>query len=60
MPETGNWGGDKTILVLKSDGTRRNKKWCENYRASDNFCSVFCGKCIGSAHCDYYKSKKTR
>lgn len=54
MSDTGNWG-DKIIITLHSDGERRHKKWCDNY--DDNFCRVRCEKCIGSAHCEYYKNK---
>ena len=55
MSKTGEWG-DKIIVTLRGDGVRRHKKWCENYREG-NLCAAPCGKCIGSAHCDYYKSK---
>ena len=54
MPKTGDWG-DKIIITLHSDGERRHKKWCDNY--DENNCKVLCGKCVGSAHCDYYKNK---
>ena len=60
MSKKGSCGNDRTIFVLSGAGTRRHKNWCENHRASDNFCSVFCGKCIGAAHCDYYKEKRKR
>ena len=57
MSVTGSFGGDRIIIALTSDGVRRNKNWCENYRKTDNFCAHFCGKCIGSAFCEYYNSK---
>ena len=56
MSTTGNWG-DKVIITLPSDGIRRHKNWCINHRKPDNFCSVLCGKCIGSAFCENYKTE---
>ena len=56
MSRTGEWG-DKIVITLTSDGKRRHKKWCENYIQEDSFCSVLCRKCIGSAHCEYYRDK---
>ena len=55
MSTTGNWG-DKIILTLTSDGIRRHKNWCTNYRNSDNFCAKHCERCIGSAHCEDYET----
>lgn len=54
MSKTGDWG-DKVIITLHSDGKRRHKLWCDNY-CNGNCCTVFQGKCIGSAHCEYYKN----
>ena len=48
--------GDKIIVTLGSDGIRRHKKWCEHYESMDNYCKIFCAKCIGSAFCTYYKN----
>ena len=55
MSKTGNWG-DKIIVSLHSDEKRRHKKWCDNYREG-NYCIANCGRCTGSAHCDFYKNK---
>ena len=54
MSEKGMWG-DRQIVYLTGDGTRRHKTWCANYR--DGHCTILDGKCIGSAHCDHYKGK---
>ena len=56
MSNIHDWG-DKLIITLRSDGIRRHKRWCTNYRASDKFCSALCQKCIGSAFCESYTSK---
>ena len=56
MSDKGYWG-NKIIITLRSDGIRRHKRWCTNYRASDKFCSALCQKCIGSAFCESYTSK---
>ena len=55
MSKTGDWG-DKIIITLHSDGVRRHKKWCINYQ-DDNYFSLLCEKCRGSAHCKYYKTE---
>lgn len=54
MSEKGMWG-DRQIVYLTGDGTRRHKAWCANYR--DGRCAILDGKCIGSAHCAHYKGK---
>lgn len=55
MSKTNDWG-DMIIITLRSDGIRRHKKWCENYRDSDGFCCAKICKCTGSAFCEEYKS----
>ena len=55
MSDKGYWG-DKIIFTLHSDGIRRHKKWCKNY-GEDGSCSALCGKCVGSAFCEHYKSQ---
>lgn len=52
---TKGWWGDKIIITLTSDGERRHKKWCEHYCSEDKSCSRICGKCPGSATCEFYK-----
>lgn len=54
MSEKGMWG-DRQIVYLTGDGTRRHKAWCANYRSGR--CAILDGKCIGSAHCAHYKGK---
>ena len=54
MSHTKDWG-DKIIITLHSDGERRYKKWCKNYR--DGSCKYYLGKCTGSAHCEQYKNR---
>ena len=56
MSSKGTWG-DMLIVVLKSDGIRRHKKWCKHYE--EGYCNKLCGKCIGSAHCEYYQNEIT-
>lgn len=55
MSHRNDWG-DYIIITLHSDGKRRHKKWCDNYR-SDNYCTLLGARCFGSAHCDFYKNK---
>ena len=55
MSKTGEWG-DKIIITLFSDGSRRHKKWCEHYRSGDGYCTALCRKCVSSTHCEHYKS----
>ena len=36
---------------------RRDKRRCIKYKKEGSYCSIYCGKCIGSAHCPYYKEE---
>ena len=41
--------------VHREDGdARRYKGRCQYYDYNGNYCSYFCGRCRGSAHCDHY------
>ena len=55
MSQRNDWG-DKLIVCLPSDGVRRHKRWCK-HNGDENHCDILCGKCPGSAHCDYYESR---
>ena len=35
---------------------RRYKGRCAFYTYKNNHCSKYCGRCQGSAHCNYYKA----
>ena len=35
---------------------RRYKGRCMFYSYKNNYCTEYCGKCRGSAHCDHYKA----
>ena len=56
MPHTG-WWGDKVIITLLSDGSRRLKNWCEYYDKVDKHCAFRVTKCCGASQCEYYKKK---
>ena len=38
---------------------RRDRRRCERYHKEGSYCSIYCGKCHGSAHCPYYREAKT-
>lgn len=48
------WHVEKMIREEGDD--RRHRSRCVYYQGKvDNFCSYYCEKCRGSAHCDHYK-----
>ena len=42
-------------LSRKPGSKRRHRNRCINYNRSKEYCSIQIGRCIGSAHCRYYK-----
>lgn len=43
--------------VHREDGDeRRYKGRCQYYQYDKNYCKYLFGRCIGSAHCDYYEA----
>ena len=42
-------------LSRKPGSKRRHRNRCINYNRSKEYCSVQIGRCIGAAHCRYYK-----
>lgn len=56
MSNTG-WWGDKTIICLTTDSERRHKTWCRFYSSGEKTCYKGGGKCMGSAHCEYYDKR---
>ena len=35
---------------------RRDRRRCIKFRKEGSYCSIYFGKCIGSAHCPYYNA----
>lgn len=56
MSEKGTFG-NQSIITLVSGDERRHKVWCVFYRKEDRFCTECICKCMGAAHCSYYKKK---
>ena len=44
-------------IGMDEDDERRHRSRCEYFQKESVFCHKRKGKCIGSAHCDYYKEK---
>ena len=42
-------------ISMSEDDERRHRNWCVYFRKDDVYCYKRKSKCIGSAHCDYYK-----
>ncbi len=42
-------------ISMSEDDNRRHRNRCVYFRKDDIYCFKRKGKCIGSAHCDYYK-----
>ena len=42
-------------LRMEEGDQRRHKSRCEHYVKKNNYCSVAKTRCIGSAHCSYYR-----
>lgn len=43
------------VLTRKEDDPRRHRARCKFHSQKDNFCLERSMKCVGSAHCKYYK-----
>lgn len=48
------WHVEKMTRAEGDD--KRDRKKCINHRKEGNYCSVYAGKCRGSAHCPEYKT----
>ena len=42
-------------MVREEGDSRRHRSRCKFYRKHDSYCSQLVGRCMGSAHCDYYE-----
>ncbi len=46
--------------LRKEEGDeRRDRRRCVKFRKEGTYCSVYCEKCHGSAHCPYYNEVKS-
>lgn len=47
-------------MVREEGDDRRHRSRCTYYRGkADSYCSFFCGRCRGAAHCEQYKEKES-
>lgn len=50
-------GVSSTLTYLKSDGERRHRSRCKNFKAEETKCTYLGTKCVGSSRCLKYKER---